>query len=529
MKRWLGPALFLLLIAAHVAPIAALERFPTQDGPAHVATAWILQELERDPASPLHELYVQQPSLTNHAAAALLGALIPSVGAPAALRLLLAGYVVLLPLAVLWLLCAFDARARWPVFLVFPLLHGFLLHLGFLNLLLGMLGFTLALGVGRGSLQDPRPSRWLALAAVLVGTFLLHPFAAALAAVAVGALVAGRVRRSAWRGLVFPFLAACLPLVPCFAAFLGRHPLEPDDFAAVEHRLVSLATGGELVAYRHAEIGPGIAVHAVLFALAALALRRPRLRDADDGLALFAALVIVGLVLGPADLGIAGFLVGRTLPFVHLALLPWLARRLPAPPLGGLPWAAIASLASLAALAVRWPIQRAYAADLAAYSAAASPIEPGSTVLALNTARDRQSWEEAGQRCYPFFNAMDLVAVERQAVPFLSYQAAVGYFPLAYRPDRAPSAFAAPAGGEVRLRSPPFRFDLARYAAETGLAVDYVLVWTPPPSAATRAGEAAGLAEVRDQLERDYALAATSEHARLYRRRATGADAAPPR
>ena len=45
MKRWLGPALFLLLIAAHVAPIAVLERFPTQDGPAHVATAWILQEL----------------------------------------------------------------------------------------------------------------------------------------------------------------------------------------------------------------------------------------------------------------------------------------------------------------------------------------------------------------------------------------------------------------------------------------------------------------------------------------------------
>lgn len=184
--------LFALLLACHLAPVALLPRVPTQDGPGHQALAYAMAVLDEPEGEPLRRFLVRNEELVPnaflfHAEAALLLWL----PASRAETVMLAGYVVLLPLALRFALAGVSRDGTFLAALGFPFVYNFLTNLGFFNFGYALAGFLLGLGLllrQRGA-RGWRRAGWLVLLALLaLGVYVCHPVPLVALVVATGVL-----------------------------------------------------------------------------------------------------------------------------------------------------------------------------------------------------------------------------------------------------------------------------------------------------------------------------------------------------
>ena len=294
-----------------VVQLLPLVLFPTvlsQDGPAHVAGAWVLLHSGDDDAigAVLREHYrTDLTPVPNMLATLLLAALLPLAGPDGAERLLAAGLVLGLVGALACVVRALDRRTWWLAAAALPLAGSNLAAYGFYNFVLGVIGALLVLAVALRRRDGWRVPAAVGLAGLLVLTWSAHllpwVFAAGsvlvlAAARTVGALREGRPAPAATARHVFPVLLAVLPSLALTARYLatGEGPPAEGDIAPSSRRLWELLIGlRPFVTGWGEERLPALVTVVVLAVLAAAALRRAR----PGGPGLRAERVALGLLL----------------------------------------------------------------------------------------------------------------------------------------------------------------------------------------------------------------------------------------
>ena len=517
-------ALFAALLVLGLLPIWAVTHVPTQDGGNHIEAVLGLLRLPR--SALLQHFYLPnygpQPNwLTQILLAGLVHVTTPRV----AEKLVLSGYLVLLPLAFRAALPG-TARGRWAALAIFPFLHSYPFHMGFWNFSYSLVLFFVALGYWhrrRGRLDLRRGAGFTAITLLL---FLAHSVSTAAALAAMAALLGwraglavvkgrGRPRRQRRAALGYLRRAAvtgvfALPTLALMATFLVRQPkpfsYRPPLLDYLKH-LVSLYA---LVSFDRRELLVTAAVALVVAGAVALTLWQRgtrRLRPVDGFLA--AGVLATALYfLTPDSVADGAQLNDRLALYPFFAALLWLGWA--AVPLPRVRAAALALTALfLAGSALRLVKYRQLDAYLEEYASAAPHIAEGSVILPLTFAPfgPRQDGAVDGKkllsyRVQVFQHAAGYLAAERHGVDLDNSQANTHHTPLRWRDELNPFTYlnTRPFG----LEGEPPCVELWPYSALGG-RIDYVLVWGATPAAALDECGAAVLGELAAGYRRVYA------------------------
>jgi hypothetical protein len=499
--------LFAALLVLHLLPVWWLEPFPTQDGPGHQAVAEILRLYDRPEGAFLHAYYVpNERHSPNLFVFTVMTTLLGFLPVPAAEKVLLAAYVVLLPVSVRYALRAIEPRNAALALLAFPFAYNYLLQMGFFNFCFSLAAFFFGLGFWWRYQERWSLPRVVAFALLALAVYFCHVVSFVMLVTAVGTLAgwrvlldaAGRpvtetgdepVLRTLWRGcrrrLAAP-LAAFVPALVLMLVFLEHHRTARTSTLPLWVKVKHFASLYSLVALDQRAVIVSTLL-ALLFAavtavLLARAWRRWRSRGMTgllptDGLLLVVAVFLLVYFVAPSELSGGGFLVHRLNLYPFLALILWFAtfdydRR----------WLAsiqsTAAVLSLALLAVFWPRWRMLDDYLAEYLTAGDHIAAGSTVLALpfshhGTMPDGQ---EIAFRTRPFLHALGHIAARKPLVDLGLYEANEDYFPIQFPASCNPFTRIG-LGPGLGLEGEPPRVDFLHYPRRTGRRVDYVLLW----------------------------------------------------
>jgi hypothetical protein len=523
LRRWLldpDNLLLVVLLLLHVAPLWWFAYFPSQDGPAHLENATILREWGRPDLTRWHDFYTlnpnPEPNWVTHLVLAGLMYVVPGLVAE---KMLLTGYLLLLPFSVRYALHAVRPGSEFLALLSLPLLHNLFYHLGFYNFCYSLPVFFYVVGYwmrhqGHFTL---RHTFVLALLALLL--YFCHLVSLVMAGVAIGMLalwLALLERRSIdperkwvtqarsasdgtvlalracelprWRGtsvwsrLVLPG-CAFLPAVLLTLLFLGRRGGASGEPMSWTELWVGLRSLESLVSYNRWEglVSTGLAL---FFAGEAVVLLLGRFRSRGwgpwDGWLLVAVAYTALYFFAPAEASGGMFVNLRLNLFPFFALLLWFgthtfserSKRLVE---------AVATVTCLLTLGLHVAAYAELNDYLREYLSGMEQIEPNSRLLPLCFAPNGRGpdGQNLTYRVGPFRHAAGYLAAERRLVDLDNYEANSGYFPLRFRPEVEPYVHM---GKDPRLpgrglEAVPPCVDFLDYPAQTGQEVDYVLIW----------------------------------------------------
>jgi hypothetical protein len=541
------------VIAAQLLPLVLLPYVPTQDGPSHQALTYALRVYDQPAGAPLRQ-YLERNSeaLPNWFVFFLQAKVLAFVSVAAAEKVLIAAYVVLLPLGLRYALRAVDRDAGFLAALGLPFTYNFLFGMGFLNFCWSLAAFCFAFGFYLWRRERFRARDVLPLALLSAWVYVCHPVTLVMLLLAVGTFGLGQalleVRKPAsldsgaeraigwWRAgrerLFLPLLSFA-PVLALLVAFLGRRLERRTSHLDLTVKVKHLLALYSLVSFDRRLLLVSCGVAALLAALAGVLLwkrwRQDGLRpSADDALLVVAVVCALVYFVAPSELAGGGFVNHRLALFAPLALLLWLASTRWG---ARARWATQAAGATLAVsmLALLWTRWAKIDHYLAEYVEVADRVEDGSIVLPLALApaglaiAPDGSRRELAFRVWPFVHALGYVAGRRPIVDLGLYEAAEDYFPLRYRAELDPYRHLSI--GPVGVEQVPPRIDIWAYLRRGG-RVDYVLLWqpqaAPPDHALTR--------DLRRQLDAGFARVqvSASGNAELWRR-TDDSTPAPPR
>jgi hypothetical protein len=572
---------FLALLVLYVVPLWAFRFFPSQDGPTHLENAVILREHHRRPF--LQEFYDLNthfdPNWFGHLVLAGLMSALPVLAAE---KVLLTGYLVLLPLSARYALNAVRPGAGFLAVLAFPFAQNFLYHMGFFNFSYSLAVFFLVVGYWLRHQARFGPRQTLTLAALVMLLYFCHLVSVVMALLVVGTLglawtlldLRKAGARAAWDAarsrLVLP-ACAFVPAVLLGLAFLGRQgAAAASEFsaAALWQRLWQLEV---LVSYFPGERLLAVALCWGLLGLSAwvLAVRlRTRRLGGADALLLVAALAVVAYFAAPSSLSGGSFVNTRLSLFPFFILLLWLGTH-PFGPVGRRLIEVAAALAALGLLALHGLAYARFNDYLAEYASAREHLRPDTSVLPLTFTWQLHEGGLGDAKVGAFRHAAGYLAAEDGVVELDNYEADTSYFPVRFKeganPFRhigvggtaGPTHFLvqsisaqglAPAGAAMGalaqqlaavgvmnseaftlggtgpdegLQAQPPRVRFLTYPQRTGRPLDFVLLWNVRPE---QRHDPAGRA-VFEQLKQGYDLVFTSPRGllQLYRRK----DSAP--
>jgi hypothetical protein len=519
-----------LLVAAQVGSFWVVRHLPTQDGPVHLEIAAVLRRLLSGSSAVAAELFALNPSPEpNWLVHALFAELLAVVSPPVAEKIVLSGYALLAAAALVWALRGTRAEAAHLAPLALPLLFAFPFHMGFYNFCFGMALSLLVTGLWLRHAAAPRWTAAAGLGGLLLLTYLAHRVALAMSYGMVGTLAAAAALRargteaaapatgsdnrslSAARRCLLPPLLAALPSLALAAAYLGQDAgrgIERLPWRALARHL---ATGWSLVCYHALERGLALAWVAVVVTAAALTFARradqlPSRAAAPLLVALAGALV--AYLAAPVALAGGGYLNQRLQLYVFLLAVLLLGARAGARLRGVL--RTLGATLAAGFLLVHVLAYRELEPLLSEYVAAGRAVPAGSTLLALSFDHRGAQGGEPSLKVQPFQHAAGWIGARHDVADLSLFQAAMGYFPIVYRPERDPYRHL---GTMAALEGEEHDLDLAGYERATGVRIDNVLLW----------GRASAPASVQQAWERrlaSYQLVrrSPSGRAEVYRR-----------
>jgi hypothetical protein len=468
---WLAYALVVLWL------VLPLERFPSQDGPAHVYQAHLLRALLLDPQSVYHRYFVlaayPQPNVAGHV---LLAGLMTALPPEWAEKLLVVGYLLLFPWAVRY--AASPRVGGWVMVWTLPLAPSFLLHMGFYNFCLGMLLLLLSVGFWQRRQARPSAISLLALAWLLLAIYFSHlmALAAAYLLLALVSLVpAPQAGVAAGKRIIGLALAAVPSFLLVLGYLLSQSPgsVAWPDFKAVVRDYGQLSG---LWSYALAEME---LMRVYAFATVCLAcVLFWRRADASGGGWLAAALLFaLGSFVAPDALA-GGGLVRERCQFLTFLCLPLGAAqgqvRSPWPGLAGLARALGAGVAACQL----WLLAGAYAAHRPYHWDEGSlpeqfPIS-GQTLLTMRLKPHVTDARGAAisLNVDAFRHAASYLSVRRNLVMLDHYAGHAPGFQVRLRSEVDPYAHL----GAKEMQAPT-RLDVRGYEQRTGILVAVVLVW----------------------------------------------------
>jgi len=507
--------LLAVVIAAQLLPLVLLPYVPTQDGPSHQALAYALRVYDRPEGAPLRQYLMRNSeALPNWFVFFLQAKVLAFVSVAAAEKILIAAYVVLLPLGLRYALRAVDREAGFLAALGLPFTYNFLFGMGFLNFCWSLAAFLWAFGFYLRRREGFRARDVLPMALLAAWVYFCHPVTLVMLLIAVGttgvfllllerrdstgektrivdesAPTSDLRARAWWRAarerLVLPLLSF-VPVLVLLLSFVGRRLERRTSQLGFVVKVKQLLALYSLVAFdrRILMVSCGLAALIGAFAAALLWRRhrggtlRPR---AADALLAVAAIFTLVYFAAPSELAGGGFVNHRLALFPPLALLLWLGTAA-----WSRPWRsaaqAIAAALAIAMLALLWARWSRIDRYLDEYVSVAERIENGRTVLPLSFAPAGCEMTGSGEcralafRLWPFVHALGYVAARRPIVDLGLYEAGEDYFPLRYRPELDPYLHLSI--GKLGVEEVPPRVDIAAYERHGG-RVDYVLLWQP--------------------------------------------------
>lgn len=534
-RPYLAHGLFAALLVLGVLPVWLVAQVPTQDGGNHVESVVGLLRLP-------HSALLQRSYLPNYGlqpnwlTQALLAGLVQVVSPRVAEKLILSGYLVLLPLAYRALLPR-TARGAWAALLIFPFVASYPFHMGFWNFSYSLVLFFVVLGYWHRTRGRMGARRGLGFTALTTLLFVAHSVSLASALAAMTAALVWRAALDLWRarhrpergrriraGSLRRAIATYLyasPAIALLGLFLVHQPRPLSYRPPLLDYAKHLAGLYALVSFDRRELLVTCAVAAVIAVsvLAGLGDRtRRRLRVVDAWLA--AGVLATALYFAMPDSAADGAqLNDRLALYPYFAALLWLgfaavpARRVRAAAL------AVAAL-SVAGAALRLAEYRAIAPYVADYQSVAPHVAEGSTLLPLTFAPfgPRRGGAIDGKkllsyRVQPFTHQGGYVATDRRGIDLDNSQANTHHTPLRWRDELNPFTYLStrPFGMEAE---PPC-VELWAYEALGG-RVDYVVLWGATAAAARDECGGAVLRELRAGYDRVYV--SPMGMAELYRR-----------
>lgn len=322
------------LVAVYLLPVWIFPFFPSQDGPAHLSNANALREYYSPEAPVFREYYTinayPNPNWFGHI---VLAALMYLVSMLTAEKLLLSGYVVLLPLSVRYMTGAGAFSSSVGAFLVFPFIYNYTLQMGFYNFCYSMVMYFFCVGYWLRNQERFRAHSTVVLALLSLLLYFCHPLSLVMAYITVAVLlVFGSFYESyeeranilaAWRTfrsrLAFPALAL-LPSLGLMLWFLGHHGAGVDwEHFVLDPRVLFW----DLVSYQWAELrafkvlGLGLGVVAVALIVSRVITGRV-LRW--DGFLVVLAVFILVFILAPEHIAGGGYVHPRLVLYIWFAL-----------------------------------------------------------------------------------------------------------------------------------------------------------------------------------------------------------------
>lgn len=514
--KWEG-LLFWALVLVHVGYVWLFHWFPTQDGPSHVDNAAILLKLLLGRDSLVHEYYALNLSTyTNWLGSLVLAGLMTFLDGFTAEKVLLSGYLALLPISFRYALGGLGPGAGRYVFFIFPLLYSRLFFMGFHSFCYSLAFFFLMLGYWLRRREGMRPIQTAVLMVLGIVTLFWHIFSLVLAGLvmAVTALEGplqeylagfragkrglGRLIRQGAARLIRPALIL-LPSVVLIAAFLSRGGGQISYRDGPLRLLGHLAAGTIMMNLGWWELilSAGFMLVLGLAWWQGFWERRKGGQGGGLGLGLLFGTVLVLYLAMPNAYAGGSVISYRLALFATFAAVLAAAAQAPVRPRKALCLAPVAI--SLLLLIFRFQPVHDLNGYLDDYLSGADSLARGRTIVPisflgteLHPLDSKLAW-----RVRFFVHAGGYLAQARDCVNLRNYEAMLDYFPVRYQKEKNPLQHLVVDRDILAL---PPRLDFSGYPARSGGRADYVLLWCYDP----KVNQEPASRSIMSQLRSDY-------------------------
>ncbi len=505
---------FFLLLALQLVPIWAVDYLPTQDGPWHLYTGYVLKNYSDPDLSAIRNFFViDLKPLTNLFVPGVLYLLLDLASPEVAEKLLVSLYLLIFPFAAYFAVRPLTFEPWFAVFLLVPLANGLTFHIGLYNYSFGFVFLLVALGLYLRADATPSVWRYTALALASALSFYTHifPTVGLLALVGLSAFwrcvsvswaswratgdgedmlrsrLAGHVWSAVRRHGLYPFFAL-LPTALLVLQFVLNHAGSGTYYyedQTLLYRVYRLLAATSVYALTEWDRLLGMIYAGVIFVLAVRVLQGQAAKRSSKGSGplLFASLALMAIYFVVPTESMGGTLIlARYIDLIFVAMVLWLATTpIEANVRRGTTLAML--VYCLALPLIRLPDYLEISDYRTAYlDAGRKAVSAGQTIL-NPTIGPTLSFDGTGTAKWivnPMQHIAAYLAIEKNGVLLNIRQAHSVHFPLRYREHLDPYFHLSQDGEEVALAQVPPRIDLQGYLTRTGARVDYVIFWGEP-------------------------------------------------
>lgn len=489
--------LFFFLILVHLVPVWAFTYCPSQDGPNHLANAYVHRHYQ-NPEIPIFRQFYSfnkkiVPTWFIHLILTGFFYLIPALMVE---KIFLSVYIILFPLSVRYAARVINPDSGFLAFLAFPFIYNSMFNRGFYGFFYSLAAFFFILGYWLKNREKFTKKKILTLTFLFLLMYFIHVVSLIMLAVGIASLIAfqitlsliqgGSDRRlrfqSLWKvfkksGLpaFFAALPALILALLFFSPLLSRTgEVSTTRYAAgaLVKRFFSLYA---LVSFDKNEMILTIAL-VCLFAVVAGAVLLNKVKNRQlsrwDELFFLALVCILIYILTPETIERGGSINTRVSLFPYFILILWF---------GGQTFrrrsrctimiaAAAISLILLGMHTAKYAELNDY---LDEYLSGISRIKANTTLLPLSFSHHGRapSGGSLSLVVKPFLHTSGYIVIQRNVVDLSNYEALHGTFPMVFRPHLSPWKHL------DQIEAEPPRVELFTYKERTGRDVDYVLTW----------------------------------------------------
>jgi hypothetical protein len=484
----------------HLIPIWAFEYFPSQDGPVHLENASII----RDYYHPERSIYPNYYEFNKNFTPTWLGHLILTglmyiVPALIAEKIFLTFYVILLPVSVRYALSTIRPEAGFLVYLSFPFIYNYTLHLGFYSFVFSLSFFFFMIGYWLKYRSHFTLPRILILACLSMLLYFFHVVSLVMAYLAIAIFTTWLILmdfmdakaaesnkiiifREIAQRRIFPIFVAFLPTLILLLIFMQPRGLEvrlDRSFSEILYILRDLLQIEALVSYQTAEFWISVALGLTFWGLFLyLIMLKTKRRGFDrlDGFLFVIATYVLIFMLSPKSISKFEIISPRLNLYPFFALMIWFAAQSYQEIVKRIIMVVSISI-SLIALSfhiVKYAELNDYMSE---YLSATERIESNTTLLPISFSS--RGFSSDGKvltlKAKPFLHASGYIAAQKGVVDFTNYEAGeFDWFPLIFRPALNPYMHI---GIDQGIEAEPPRVDFLGYSERTSGQVDYVLIW----------------------------------------------------
>jgi hypothetical protein len=479
-------------------PILLNKYFPSEDGPMHVHSALAYINYN-NPDTPIYKgFYVQNSNPEPNVLVYFMISFLSLIFSPEATeKILIILYIVLMFFSYKYLLARISTDNRFLLFLFFPFILNYPIHLGFYNFSFSVAMFFLTFGYWVQHYQTLKWFNVFVLSILTSITFFFHPVSIILFFIASGAMALWQI----WFGIrndsisvqieknsgsyfcyLLKYLISVLPTLILFLLFLNRQEGNGIylnlNIWSIKQRILELITLTSLYSFKDYELvlSTFIALIIIILVIIKILYRIKSINTKNRADIFLVISIIYTLVYLLAPDAMAGgmMLICRLLLFPFFIILLWLANF----NFSDLTKKVITTFGILITITYSVIYINKYAQineQIDEYVSCVKMINPNSVIL--HVAGDQRARKMNGElisdKTASFMNIGGRISYYKPVVELSNMVAWTGYGIIDYRPSLNPNNFLHEKGKDYFVGSKK----ILDYSDLTNGRIDYVLLW----------------------------------------------------